>query len=270
MEWDREDLEWDDKTIWIDRSLSEDQSATIWRYTSLPKFINLITEGSLFCLLSSKFEDPKEGHLSDPTREQLRENYEDLSGGTELFEMNIELIEELRKVTYLNCWRIDEYEDYGMWHAYTNSSSGIAIKTTIANLIDSIEEGGGFEGRLAIKSVDYIDYRTEEQNSVGEGVFFPFRFKRVQHQNEKEFRIMVTDYPHRRMRIHDSFNAPKNQPILREVSIDPATLIEEIRLHPESGSALTQAVENVVQNLGDNIDIENVMESSLDDINSED
>lgn len=267
MGWDEEESDWDDQTILVDESITDNRSATIWRYTNLPGFINLMTEQSLFCSRADSFEDPYEGRLSESSHQRLRENYKMTTGGIELFESNIELIEELRKVTYLNCWRIDEYEDYGMWHAYTDSYSGLAIKTTVGGLIDSIQAGAGYEGRLALQSVDYIDYESDDQDSTGEGVFFPFRFKRIQHKNEKEFRMLVTDYPHRRMRADESFDAPDDQPTTRKISIDPSALIEEVRLHPESDATLEQAVKNTVAEMGMAMDTERIHRSSLDDLN---
>lgn len=252
--------------IRIDEPLYQDRSITLWRYTSLPKFVNLLAESSLFCLRMDLFDDPYEGQLSKPSHDRLAETYETIAEEMELFESNIALIEELRKTTFLNCWRVDEYEDYGMWHAYTRPSCGLAIRTTVDSLIESINPGDSFEGQLELKKIDYIDYEEEQQDSVGEGVFFPFRFKRVQHQNEKEVRLMVTNYPHDRMHIDESFEAPDNIGPIRRIAVDPSTLIEEIRLHPEASNALWQAVENFLTSVSSEIGTERIQESKLTDV----
>lgn len=256
----------DDIPFRIDEPLDQNRSTPLWRYTSLPKFVNLLAESSLFCLRMDLFSDPYEGQLSKPSHERLAETYETIAEHMGLFESNIALIEELRKTTFLNCWRVDEYEDYGMWHAYTRPSCGLAIRTTVDSLIESINPGDGFEGQLELKKIDYIDYEEEQQDSVGEGVFFPFRFKRVQHQNEKEVRLMVTNYPHDRMHIDESFEAPDNIKSIRTIEVDPSTLIEEIRLHPEAGNVLWQAVENLLTGISSEIGVERIQESKLTDV----
>lgn len=250
----------------IDEPLNQDRSTTLWRYTSLPKFVNLLSESSLFCLRMDLYGDPYEGQLSEPSHERLAEMYKTIADDMGLFESNIALIKELRETTFLNCWRVDEYEDYGMWHAYTSPSCGLAIRTTVDSLIESINPVDSFEGQLELKKIDYIDYEEEQQDSVGEGVFFPLRFKRVQHQNEKEVRLMVTNYPHDRMHLDESFEAPDNIESIRKIAVDTSTLIEEIRLHPEASDALWQAVEHLLTGVSPEIGAERIRESQLVDV----
>lgn len=250
----------------IDGELYDDPNITLWRYTSLPKFLNLVSKSALYFQRMDLFGDPYEGQVSKPTLERLEDMYKTIAESTELFDSNLELIEALRETTYLNCWRRDKYEDYGMWHAYTDPSSGLAIKTSVGRLREAITVDEDFQGQLELKQIEYIDYRQDRQDSVGEGVFFPFGFKRIQHQNEREVRLMITNYPHDRMKIDDSFTAPENPDRLRTVGVIPTELIEEVRIHPEAGSALQQAVVTLLGESATELDSQIVTQSELTEV----
>jgi len=85
----------------IDGELHDDPNITLWRYTSLAKFLNLVSESALYFQRMDRFGDPYEGQVSSPSLERLEGLYKTIAESTELFDANLELIEELRKTTYL-------------------------------------------------------------------------------------------------------------------------------------------------------------------------
>lgn len=254
-------MDWDERTLLIDRALDEHRSATLWRYTDLPELVNLLSERALSCVRVDVFDDPYEGRLAGPTSDRLSAAAEAAAGERPL-DSDAAFLEELRRVTYLHPWRIDDYEDYGMWYAYASPSSGLAVKTTVDDLVAAIRAGDGYDGRLALERVEYVD-GTDDMDPADDGVFFPFRFKRVQHRNEREVRLLVTDYPHERTRADESFTAPADQEPIRQVPVDVPTLVDEIRLHPKSEAVLRQAVENLLAMSSRALDPDVIQDSSL-------
>ena len=57
---------------------------------------------------------------------------------------------------FINCWVISNVELYLMWNTYSSLDKGLAIKTTIGNLIDSLDPCDDRE--VFISDVNYIDY----------------------------------------------------------------------------------------------------------------
>lgn len=298
-------------------SQPKDTEATIWRYTSLAKLLNIVRnhsdtrKGRLVFPRADILEDEYEGTLSEPVKARIKEvtglsteelnkvylkavanAMDDFPGpapsqdserpaefksrineiasilwasvhagwttaqldsetdedaakelGINISQLDEEYIEELKKrekirnSTFLNCWRLDEYESSNMWHAYTSKSDGVAIKTTFEEYCKSFIE---WNGALYIGNINYIDYLNEDTPL---DPISPFFYKRPQFSDESEVRAICTDYTAPR----DEFaleTLPANQPdTVRELSVDLDSLIQEIVVHPHCGRYLPNVVE---------------------------
>ena len=125
-------------------------SDIIWKYYKLPRFLDLLYYQKLYFTRVDKFSDPNEFPI---TQKDAR-----------AFHMGIDIYQKefnrIKQQTYVNCWRVDNNESFGMWSAYANIETGIAIKTTAGRLIASCNDIAGGKN-ITIGKVRYIDEKTE-------------------------------------------------------------------------------------------------------------
>lgn len=156
------------------------KTSTIWRYMSFTKFLNLISEESLFFCRGDKFHDPFEGKYGKYNLENRDSIYQtDMS-------LLIDLSEHARSKIYINCWHINNDESAAMWQLYSTNYSGIAIKSTIENLMSSVEDND-----IQIGEVRYVDYDSEFMDEGN--IYFPFLYKRKSFDHEREIRLFARD-----------------------------------------------------------------------------
>lgn len=112
----------------------------IWRYMPLDKYIDLLYRKELFLCRLDKLEDPQEGSW---TKQEI-----DKSPWPE------DAIQEFKEWSFINCWHLNKVESAAMWELYSSKNAGIAIKTTIGKLKNSLKEDSK---RLHIGKVNYVD-----------------------------------------------------------------------------------------------------------------
>jgi hypothetical protein len=103
----------------------------------LPKCISLIDRQQLFFSSVDVFGDPYEGVLPRRNR-QSRET--DHSRG---------------KGVFVSSWHLNEFEFAAMWAIYSRFNSGIAIESTYARLVKSLDQA---KEPIYFGKVRYIDY----------------------------------------------------------------------------------------------------------------
>lgn len=156
------------------------KTSTIWRYMSFTKFMNLILESSLYFCRGDKFQDPFEGRYGNYNllnRASIYENDMSLLG---------DLSEHARSKIYINCWHINNHESAAMWQLYSTNDSGIAIKSTIKDLMTCVDDE-----IVQIGEVRYIDYNNEFMDEGN--IYFPFLYKRKSFDHEREIRLLARD-----------------------------------------------------------------------------
>jgi hypothetical protein len=160
-----------------------------------------------------------------------------------LNEIDIKDIVEQRKIresTYLNCWRIGNYESNNMWRAYTVKSGGVAIKSTFKNLCSSFRD---WPGILYAGDVNYIDYSTGMTPTDPIGPFF---YKRRQFEDESEVRAVCTNYSKARSRFELEDVPDESMQSTRNITVDLSELIDKIVVHPEAGDYMTTVVKETL------------------------
>lgn len=163
-----------------------ERDVTVWRYLSLPKFLSLLNEEQLYFARQDRFFDMQEGTLSEPDKNFFNSRVPDITSRIEGDSIGC---------TFINCWVISDVELYLMWTAYSSIDEGIAIKTTVGNLIDSLDPNDKRD--IYISDVDYIDYNTQYTFSKANGfanLLAPFFCKGKYFQQEKELRLLYSDY----------------------------------------------------------------------------
>lgn len=61
--------------------------------------------------------------------------------------------------TYVNCWHVNDDENYLMWQSYIRNSPGVAIKTTTKRLELAL---AAYPHIIESALVEYIDHSTAE------------------------------------------------------------------------------------------------------------
>jgi len=119
---------------------------------------------------------------------------------------------------------------------YTNRRTGIAIKSTWGDLLDSFVD---WPGLLMARPVDYINYNQHNPLGSAVGHFF---WKRHQHKAENEVRLILTMNNSLFASPSDLFGIPELNPdakngFLSIAQIDLDQLIHKILIHPRLGDA---------------------------------
>lgn len=187
----------------------------IWHYFSLAKFLSLLNNSKLYFPRSDKFEDLVEGRFSSADK-----NLYDFMGCPSISER---IEKGAAGCAYINCWVMSEEELFLMWKAYSSLTEGIAIKSTVGNLISSLDASDSRQ--IYISKVNYIDYerqRTFDKTGRIANVLAPYFCKRRNFSQEKELRMVHYDF---HKRAHH-----KIEGMAFDVSLD--TLIDEIRVAP--------------------------------------
>lgn len=216
------------------------KETTVWRYIDFTKFVDLITSKKLFFCRSDNFEDPFEGLFRLKDFETTKAMFDNQS--------------ITKKFYFLNCWHINENQSDAMWKIFLKTNNGIAIKSTIGNIINSLKET---KDEVYISEVYYRDFdkvtfndlMLESQNrrfdSRG-GSVNQFNYKRISFEHEKELRLYYIDTPIP----HAIKNGSPREPIEKKyIDVDLSELIQEIVIAPFADEWFQEMVERLLQEL---------------------
>jgi hypothetical protein len=179
----------------------------IWRFTSLGKFLHLVSSHTLHFSQLKQFraEDPFEGSLGLPNKlfyeaitadDQLARELLNIAPDEPLppnlrqvmsYDYMRELYDYFASEIYANCWHMSPVESAFLWSAYATRNEGIAIKTTIGRLVAALS----VEKRdIYVGPVTYIDYKN---NAIKEDNILNAAYrKRLSFQHENELRCAFT------------------------------------------------------------------------------
>lgn len=143
--------------------------SVVWRYLTFPKFIHLLSYGALwFCRLQYLI-DKYEGRMPERVFRQMRQENEKTK---ELFshpehqkqidEWPEKNVSDGRSLTAANCWFIGEEESSVMWSEYAKGPEGVAVKSTIRKVWESVYLPAEFS---FIGKVKYVDFETYEMST---------------------------------------------------------------------------------------------------------
>jgi len=123
------------------------ESTVIWRYFSLDKFLYLILHKELYLSKIMTLDDKKEG--SRPPEFKLLNLYVPIGGVSNKYKASREALKSKQvrdnqflvsaSNTFVNCWSMNKSESFALWCIYTDKNYGIAVKSTIGKLKESIK-----------------------------------------------------------------------------------------------------------------------------------
>ena len=205
-------------------------NTVIWRYLSLAKFISLLNDSKLFFSRSDKFEDCMEGKMSVMDKKI----YESWGASN--------IAERMERgglgCAFINCWVMSEEELYLMWSAYSSLTEGVAVKSSIERLINSLDANDKRE--IYISDVQYLDY--EKQNTFDKtgkilNALAPYFCKRSYFNQERELRMVHYDYKMR----------PNKDNCYVEFDVCLDTLIDEIWVSPKAAPWFVKLIDKELE-----------------------
>lgn len=193
-----------------------DRDTVIWHYFSLSKFLSLLNDKKLYFNRSDLFYDTKEGEISELDKNMLNSYSSDITYRIENNGLGY---------YYVHCWVMYQEELYLMWNTYSSLEEGVAIKTTIGDLINSLDPNDPRE--IIISDVRYMDYENDytfEKTGGIVNLLAPLFCKRRYFSQEKELRLV---YHNHSMRLSEN-----DKGVLFDVNLDK--LINEIWVAPDA------------------------------------
>jgi hypothetical protein len=222
-----------------------DDTAILWRYQDLPRYIDLLLKRQLFFARADRFEDPFEGKYTAQAKEEMvKEQVEEMGNGhadKEDIEKAKQQVEKLTKehiarrtFVTINSWHWNDVENYAMWKIYAKGTYGLAVQTTYERLKRCFNVA---KQPVFIGKVDYDDcYISLLNNSLK-----PFLYKRKMYAYENEVRCCYV--------IPEDDNAfnwqaqDMNDGVF--VDVDLETLIERIYISPYSPKWISDIVAGI-------------------------
>lgn len=140
----------------------------------------------MFFCRADKFIDPFEGTIPKKEAEYRIKSLDD----TETNESISNLHRKLKGHFLINCWHINNEENDAMWRLYLKNNNGVAIKTTVSKLLDSLINS---EEEVNCSLIRYIDYEKDiwkPPTVKGYNMFTPIMHKRKEFLHENELRLI--------------------------------------------------------------------------------
>ncbi len=240
--------------------IQPNEGDTTWRYISLDKFESSIIRNAFFFCRVDRFSDPFEGSIPKNeadsrirTQEEIFRFYGNTFDRTAA-EENVKALadthKKFKRATIVNCWHINENESDGMWRLYLKSNEGVAIKSTVAKIINSFERT---KEDIYLSKVRYIDYDKDiwfhgtDYPCESYNFLTPIVHKRIEFSHEAELRLIFNILD---AETDDNFWIKQEFEKGRFISVDMDLLIDEIVLPPTSDSYVENKVKEMLTRYG--------------------
>jgi len=224
----------------------ENRSLKIWRYMDFTKFVAMLEDEAIFFSNISSFTDSFEGFLTKTTANKFRSVPEGIEPDEAarrqvVGEYNLGFMKWSRSLLYISAWHMNEYESAAMWKLYLKSGEGVAVQSTVANMIDSFNNT---PDHIHIGKIEYVDYEQDEID--WNNIFSPAMYKRKSYEHENELRAIIMN----------GGNVPG-----KLVPTDLNLLIDRVHVAPNSKKWYYELVKKTVKRYG--LDKE-IINSTLD------
>jgi hypothetical protein len=170
----------------------EDPDAKIWRYMDFTKFVWMLEKNALHFTRGDRFDDIFEGAIPKPNVAQMRNRVTSIGATTDAAGMDpvafvVQLCEGMRGRVAINSWHLNEHESAAMWNVYLKSNEGIAVRSTVRRLRESLSNDPQTMAWVGV--VQYVDY---EHTPIPLGnLLTMFLYKRKSFEHERELRALV-------------------------------------------------------------------------------
>lgn len=180
----------------------------LWRYMDFWKFLQLIDSSTIFFSSIEMMGDQHEGRIPKEIFELIHQEDLDLQRPYPWASAYKCTIEKLRKETLILSWTANATESFALWKMYAKEKLGIAIKTDVKRLKNSLKNT---EEVIHIGEVNYYDPLNPKLD-LG-NTYCTFLNKHHYYSFESEVRCITTGSP-------------------KEIKIDLNELIAEVYISP--------------------------------------
>lgn len=222
----------------------------VWRYVSLAKLLAMLQSRALFLSRADLFDDHFEGAFSEGSLRDFERDW-----GAEYPENLVTFTRWIPCRSFVSCWCASDVESVALWQVYARSEGALAVRSTVGALQSLFPEAATREGdtlvNQAVRSVQYIDYRTEHpflNDFMG-----PLCYKRRAFSYEQEIRVIRQELP---SVPRPSSDRPDGRAIKLgpppehggiNIPVDLATLIKAVYLAPSSPAWLLDVVGEIMR-----------------------
>lgn len=210
---------------------SLDPSQEIWRYMSIDKFSLLMSRRRLWFTRGDLLGDEHEGSLPDSIIDERQQRLHD--------HRVLKMIEnggkESRKHAFVSCWSMQAPNILLMWKIYTPDATGVAIKTTVDQLVSCFVSRPNDLFDNLNPRVEKITYIPFDSYNAAPDAFDPFTHKQEAYRYEREIRMILSFIP-----------TVEEPPIGIEKEVDLDFLINEIYVSNRIGDDLERFIENLM------------------------
>jgi hypothetical protein len=228
------------KILPFTRKLTDDTK--IWRYIDFSKFISLLETKKLYFSVIEKVKDKSEGLPTQADFKRLKSDcsYWETEGkewADAYTDIQINVTKKrqlLKKLIYVNCWRVDKSESPRAWKEYLESGKGVAIQTTYGQFIESINECE------QIVYVEKVDYCNDTELIPNDHYIRTFLHKKPSWDYENELRAVFSK---------TSIEHPEIPPYPIEpytcgefIPVNMDKLMQKIVVYPEAGDRFFNVV----------------------------
>ncbi len=195
-----------------------DPKDIVRRYLDLPKYIQLLRSSALYFPRVDQFPDKFEGVLPPGISKVV----DDAQSKGEGDHSSKSWYEQLRTGAYVSCWSSGTIDNMGLWQLYGTASAGVAVATTIGELIRACCNWGE---SVRIHKVQYINHFVNPDMVIG-NYLDPLRFKHLGYRFEDEVRLVIG-------RMHPK-HGEAQRPLGLSFPIDLKRMIQSVVVAPEA------------------------------------
>jgi len=213
------------------------------------KFESLLRERAVFLTRSDLVSDVREASLSFANMRHRAQVYRRQPKMAMRHAAYVRELPNMKRWTYISCWRVDQHETERCWREYTSGNEAIAIRTTYRKLLE-------YTATIFCAGVEYIDY--SDTWVVETLPIWPFTYKAKDCEWEQEFRVIIQQFPKAKLSFDDAFFhdcSADNRNCGLTFRVDLANFIDEIRVSPHSSDAFFQKIRGLAADytLGDRV-----------------
>lgn len=223
-------------------------SAKVWRYIGLAKFLSMLDTSSLWFARIGTFEDAYEGTLSIPAFEAFQaksgeERQLDPQSSSDLSRAIFSALSHSSRLgSFVNCWHLNEGESAALWKIYSGES--LAIRSDVGRLKRCFRAER--VRQIQLGQVRYVEDPEMEITDEG-NMTKALLTKRSIFDYERELRAFTFDYPP--IETPDDFDGlvlPAGLP----VAVDLDILIERVYVSPNQTGWFKSLIESTLAKYG--------------------
>ncbi|WP_117161356.1 DUF2971 domain-containing protein [Paraliobacillus sp. X-1268] len=227
-------------------NFNEDESLSpqtnLWKFMNFSKFVSLLEKSSVYFSKPGSFNDPYEGSYSSSDLFRILGEGDYYDEENDEYRIDEDKINDLYEKNQMeldyvgvSCWHLNNEESAAMWDLYCSSGEGVAIRTTLKNIMYSVSSNKSVTHGLGIKYglVNYIDYTDD---MAGVNTYETLFYKRKSFSHEQEFRMLIFENPEDHFFGENGVNIP----------FDLNILIDEIYVSPTSPVWFKDLIESIV------------------------